>query len=197
MRAPYSPTSSISSGSQDQSRARAKGADRSGVGWPGLRPMPVLEMAVTSLCFRGRGVKKQGVSGPKNGRLFSCVSAVRFKKTAKPAVPQDRSGLCSKCGTASANRVLRSGAASATRPRSDQPLVDEPSFGLETQFECSIDDKRPFDKARQCPIHLDASRYCSPVLSHARSSSTPAMALTLASILRGATVACKAAQRGG
>ena len=30
------------------------------------------------LCFGVRGVKKQGVSGPKNGRLFSSVSAVRF-----------------------------------------------------------------------------------------------------------------------
>jgi hypothetical protein len=32
-----------------------------------------------------RGVKKQGVSGSKNGCLFASVSAVRFKETVKPA----------------------------------------------------------------------------------------------------------------
>ena len=38
---------------------------------------------VTNLCFGGRGIKKQGVSGSKNGRLLSFVSACRFKKNGK------------------------------------------------------------------------------------------------------------------
>ncbi len=65
---------------------------------------PTTDLAPKSLCFGKRGVKKQGVSGPKNGRLFSSVSVVRFKKTVNPAVPQNRSG---ECGTA-ANRALPS-----------------------------------------------------------------------------------------
>ncbi len=71
---------------------------------------PATDLALKSLCFGRRGVKKQGVSGPKNGRLFSSVSTVRFKKTTNPAVPQNRSGLCSRCGTM-ANRALPSGTA--------------------------------------------------------------------------------------
>lgn len=43
-----------------------------------------------------------------------------------------------------------------------------------------IDDRRPLDKARQCLNYLNAFTYCSPVFSHA-CSSTAAMALTLAS----------------
>ncbi|KAL2263163.1 hypothetical protein VTK26DRAFT_7914 [Humicola hyalothermophila] len=35
-------------------------------------------------------VKKQEVPGPKNGHLFSSVSALHFKKTVKLAVPQHR-----------------------------------------------------------------------------------------------------------
>jgi hypothetical protein len=57
--------------------------------------------ALRSLCFRRRGVKKLGVSGPENRCLFPSVSAVRFKKTAKPTVPQHRSGLCYHSGQSS------------------------------------------------------------------------------------------------
>ena len=46
--------------------------------------------ALKSLSCRVQRVTKQGVSGSKNGRLLSSVSAVRFKETAKQAAPQNR-----------------------------------------------------------------------------------------------------------
>ncbi len=39
---------------------------------------PTTDLALSNLCFGVRGVQKQGVLGPKNGRLFSSVNAVRF-----------------------------------------------------------------------------------------------------------------------
>ena len=79
---------------------------------------PTTDLALISLCSGGRGVKKQGVSGSKNGRLFASVSAVRFKETAKPAAPQDRSD---KCGTA-ANRALPSGTTPPSGSRGNDEL---------------------------------------------------------------------------
>ena len=63
---------------------------------PGIRWSPtqilILEVksALRSLSFGVRGVKKQGVSRSKNGRLIASVSAVRFTRTVKPAVPQNQ-----------------------------------------------------------------------------------------------------------
>ena len=79
------------------------------------------DLAAISLCSGGRGVKKQGVSGSKNGCLFASVSAVRFKRTVKPAAPQNRSGLCSKYGTA-ANRALPSGTTPPSGSRGNDEL---------------------------------------------------------------------------
>jgi hypothetical protein len=79
---------------------------------------PTTDLALRSLSFGVRRVRKQGVSGSKNGCLFSSVSAVRFKETAKPAAPQDRSD---KCSTA-ANRALPLGATPPSGSRGNGEL---------------------------------------------------------------------------
>ena len=84
---------------------------------------PTTDLAPKSLSFRRRGVKKQGVSGSKNGRLFSSVSAVRFKKTANPGCATERH-------MATNSRTLR-----ASR-RAFFPLL--PEDGAARDSKCSI-----------------------------------------------------------
>jgi len=60
--------------------------------------------------FWGKRGQKQGVSGSENGRLFSFVSAVRFKKTVNLALPQNRPGSAT-----AANPALPSHAAPPAR----------------------------------------------------------------------------------
>ncbi len=86
---------------------------------------------LSNLCFGRRGVKTQGVLGPKNGRLFSSVGAVRWKTTWKPAItPQNCSD---KCSTA-ASRALPLGTTSPSSSRGNDELryliLREPVFEI-------------------------------------------------------------------
>jgi len=64
-------------------------------------PTQLLVRLSKAYVFGEEGSKNRGSRDPKTGASFPLVSAVRFKKTANPAVPQNRSG---QSGTA-ANRA--------------------------------------------------------------------------------------------
>jgi hypothetical protein len=120
--------------------------------------------AVKSLSFGVGGVKKQGVSGHKNGRLFSSVSAVRFERTVKLAAPQNRSGLCSKRGTA-ANRALPTGTTPPSGSRGNDELRTPGAIpsarlveGCRSPFDTSASGKAARDAPKLVPGTVRGSR---------------------------------------